>query len=76
MPAKKTLLALALSMSAMGAAHAALVSIDTSFNPLQPGTDNQGWWSSVGANGNPTNDNYYTGSNDSFRSFFSFDLTG
>lgn len=76
MPAKKTLLALALSMSAMGAAHAALVSIDTSLNPLQPGTDNQGWWSTAGANGNPTNDNYYTGSNDSFRSFFFFDLTG
>jgi len=68
--------AAALALTVSGAAHAALVSIDTSLNPLQPGTDNQGWWSATVTNSNLTNDNYITGTNDTYRSFFSFDLSG
>lgn len=77
----KLLLTTCLSMAIAGAAQASQVHIDTSFHPLQVGTDNQGWWSNVEINNNPTNDNYYTGAGfngdkDIFRSFFSFDLSG
>lgn len=60
-----------------GSVQAALVTISTSLNPLQAGTDNQGWWSNTTNNNNPTNDNYVVGnSNDNYRAFFSFDLSG
>lgn len=55
---------------------AAPVTISTTFHQLQPGSDNQGWWSSTVTNNNPTNDNYFTGKGDTSRSFFSFDLSG
>lgn len=75
--AKAVGIAIGLAFFIGGSAQAATVSISTSLNPLQAGTDNQGWWSNVSTNGNPTNDNYITGnSNDNFRSFFSFDLSG
>jgi hypothetical protein len=62
------------SVSNVPSARAALVTVTTSDHQLQAGVDNQGWWSSVRANNNPTNDNYLT-ENDDFRSFFSFDLS-
>lgn len=72
---KKLLLPALLSIAFAATTHAETVAIDTSFNPLQTGTDNQGWWSSTATNNNSSNDNYFTGDNDTFRSFFSFDLS-
>ena len=54
----------------------AILIVTTSDNQIQPGADNQGWWSNIETNGS-TNDNYITGyTNDNYRSFFSFDLSG
>lgn len=60
-----------------GAAQAAVYNIETSLNPLQAGTDNQGWYGSNTSNNNATNDNYYTGFGGGFelRSWFAFDLS-
>lgn len=65
------------ALFAIGAVEASVVTVSTSLNPIQAGTDNQGWWSNTTTNNNPTNDNYIAGNpNDNFRSFFSFDLSG
>lgn len=67
-----SMLVAGLAICMASAAHAATVTISTS----QAGPDNQGWWSSTRSNNNPVNDNYYTGNDDTYHSFFSFDLSG
>ena len=71
---KKLLLAAAVVMSFVSAAHATTVTVSTSLNQLQKGVDNQGWWSNFSTNGNSKNDNYYIANG--YRDFFSFDLSG
>ena len=66
----------ALALCAASAAQAAPVTISTSLNQLQSGVDNQAWWRVNVGNNNPVNDNYITGSGDTYRSFFSFSLAG
>ncbi len=64
------------SLGGISLANALPITVTTSDNQIQAGVDNQGWWSNVVVNNNPTNDNYITGnSSDNFRSFFSFDLS-
>lgn len=59
-----------------GPGAAAVVTIGTDEGLVSPGRDNQGWWREGSQNSNPTNDNYYTGASDSYRSYFTFDLSG
>ncbi len=58
-----------------GSVSAAVVTISTSDNPIDPGFDNQGWvkpfQEACGCGG----DNYATGYNDFFRSYYIFDLS-
>jgi hypothetical protein len=68
------LAAFAFSVSAL--ATATPLTLDTSQSEFQDGLLNQGWWSTTTANNNPWNDNHYTGASDTFRSFYTFDLTG
>jgi len=60
-----------------GTTQAAVYTIETSLNPLQAGTDNQGWYANNTGNNNATNDNYFTGFSGGFelRSWFAFDLS-
>src|SRR5918993_885889 len=52
------------------------ISFETSQSPFTaPGVDNQGWWSAT-INNNDLNTNYFVGSNDAYRNFFTFDLSG
>lgn len=55
---------------------AATVTIGTDQGLVSPGRDNQGWWRATGSNTNLTNDNYFTGNSDVYRSYFTFDLSG
>jgi len=66
--------AAALSLSAL--ATAAPLTLATSQSEFQAGVLNQGWWSTTTANNNAWNDNHFTGGYDTFRSFYTFDLTG
>lgn len=71
-------LALVLGASAVallsgGSSSAAVITISTSDNPLNPGSDNQGWWRNGLANPGSSNDNYL--STPSRRNYFSFDLS-
>ncbi len=74
--------AVSLALLVCGPAYAATATISTSLNPLQAGVDNQGWWTTSTIPNGSNNDNYITGRGandfpaDSFRSFFSFDLSG
>src|SRR5262249_8872929 len=62
---------------AAGAADGTTITISTSLNQLVAGADNQGGWSSnVTFMNDPVNDNYHTRAGDTFRSFFSCDLSG
>ncbi|MGH9191291.1 MAG: hypothetical protein ACRDZ0_02310 [Acidimicrobiales bacterium] len=58
-------------------AEAATIELSTAQSRIDPGTNNQGWWTATGpANLNP-NDNYVVGEDDlgrEFRDFFTFDL--
>ena len=73
------LLAGLLLCTAGGAAQAVPVTISTSLNPLPGASENQGWWNEL--TGHPASiDNYITGASPgligTYRSFFSFDLSG
>lgn len=63
---------------ALAPAWAGTITITTSDAQIDPGVDNQGWWSDLVSNNNAVNDNYITGvsGQSTFRSFFSFDLRG
>jgi len=54
---------------------ASIITISTSDNLVRLGMDNQGWWFNNAVNSNLTNDNYIT-IEPSYRSYFSFFLTG
>lgn len=71
---KSLIMAVIVGLATLGSAQAAQVTIGTDEGLVNAGRDNQGWWRLDAANGNPTNDNYYTGGD--VRSYFTFDLSG